>query len=172
MNPTESFAFLREVAEDSPAQVKNKLLELADELERLIEVGFAWESDSSLEKWLPFTAEELSRLREAIPTWIPCSERLPEEKGLVLTWDGKSVDVGTFGLGAWSAAGKSWWNREGYEADDITHWMPLRLPEPPPPTKRIQIRCTEGHCSFNYSPPNCLTCQGTGWQWVSVPATL
>jgi hypothetical protein len=91
--------------------------------------------------------------------WIPCSERLPEEKGLVLTWDGKSVDVGTFGLGAWSAAGKSWWNREGYEADDITHWMPLDLPEPPKelskenPAVTPKCTCPSVACHLHGLPP-------------------
>lgn len=31
---------------------------------------------------------------------------------------------------------------------------------------RGQIRCTEPYCSFNYSPPDCKTCRGTGWQYV------
>jgi hypothetical protein len=34
--------------------------------------------------------------------------------------------------------------------------------------KRIQHRCIEPHCSFNYSPPDCPTCHGSGCMFSCV----
>jgi len=37
---------------------------IAAELKRLAEIGKRWETDSSLEKWFPFTAKEMETLKE------------------------------------------------------------------------------------------------------------
>lgn len=61
-------------------------------------------------------------------TWIPCSERIPEDGQDVLIWD--NIDKTSFtGHYVWCDG----WTVDGYAVNrfhfDITHWMPL--PEPP-----------------------------------------
>lgn len=66
---------------------------------------------------------------ESEPRWVPCSERLPEEKEdvLVISWNGKSRYVGQV-----DAFGK-WHTEDGEVIDgyEPLAWMPLGwLPEP------------------------------------------
>lgn len=37
--------------------------QMAEDIERLARIGREWEHNNSLEKWFPFTAEELAKLR-------------------------------------------------------------------------------------------------------------
>ena len=59
---------------------------------------------------------------EAVPKWIPVTERLPEEDGCYLVAV-KNDHQRRYSKTAWFSHG-SWFARQ-----DVTHWMPL--PEPP-----------------------------------------
>lgn len=96
-----------------------------------------------LAKWL----EELKRRREA-ETWIPCSERLPEqsEEGqqpnvkcsdCVMVTDGRLIHMAYFVNDSWCFADCG----EVSELVEykVTHWMPL--PEPPE-KERYDAYCT------------------------------
>lgn len=71
----------------------------------------------------------------AVNSWIPCSERLPEDNTTVLyVWRSENRNVSVFhgwhssirGLGsAWHQSGVGMQRPD----DEVTHWMPL--PEPP-----------------------------------------
>jgi|DEB19_MinimDraft_3_1074340.scaffolds.fasta_scaffold176945_1 hypothetical protein len=68
---------------------------------------------------------EIEEIKERLPIWILCSERMPEEHQHVIGW--KSP---------WSRAGEVWRNDEFVwfsgdfeQVEAITHWMPM--PEPP-----------------------------------------
>lgn len=76
---------------------------------------------------------EIDRL-QSVSSWIPCSERMPDDDEEVLfaviyPWD-KKTRV-TLGRRRTKKNGESWWSN-GYchfSDYDVTHWMPL--PEPP-----------------------------------------
>ena len=57
------------------------------------------------------------------PKWIPVTERLPEDEGIIVVL-GNPCEVWTFN-------GDYWEDECGWLQDfkDVTHWMPL--PEPP-----------------------------------------
>lgn len=57
--------------------------------------------------------------------WIPCSERLPEDEELVLTYKNERFEVQEYekGRNGWISGGWFW------SLGTVTHWMPL--PEPP-----------------------------------------
>ncbi|WP_458339794.1 DUF551 domain-containing protein [Klebsiella quasipneumoniae] len=57
-------------------------------------------------------------------SWIPVSERMPENDGVYLCWDNRYVTTYAFIFGAWQA--------NQFIAKNITHWMPL----PNPPRRR------------------------------------
>lgn len=69
--------------------------------------------------------------------WISVDERLPEEKGVYLTFQGGIFWINNFDaqkckFGVWwhyTPDGRYEKNYRFIEADKITHWMPL--PEPP-----------------------------------------
>ena len=50
-------------------------------------------------------------------SWIPVSERVPENDGAYLCWDKRYVTTYAFIFGAWQA--------NQFIAKNITHWMPL-----------------------------------------------
>ena len=56
-----------------------------------------------------------------MPHWIPCSERLPEDKKYVLVTDYGETDIGR-------RFGGRWLDYYGDKLKDVTAWMPL--PEP------------------------------------------
>lgn len=64
--------------------------------------------------------EALERTR-----WIPCRERLPEDKELVLTYKNERFEVQEYEKrrNGWISSGWFW------SLSTVTHWMPL--PEPP-----------------------------------------
>ncbi len=57
-------------------------------------------------------------------SWIPVSERMPENDGVYLCWDNRYVTTYAFIFGRWQA--------NQFIAKNITHWMPL----PNPPRRR------------------------------------
>ncbi|HHL7518982.1 TPA: DUF551 domain-containing protein [Klebsiella pneumoniae] len=57
-------------------------------------------------------------------SWIPVSERMPENDGVYLCWDNRYVTTYAFIFGGWQA--------NQFIAKNITHWMPL----PNPPRRR------------------------------------
>lgn len=64
--------------------------------------------------------EALERTR-----WIPCSERLPEDEDLVLTYKNGHIEVQEYEKrrNGWISGGWFW------ALATVTHWMPI--PEPP-----------------------------------------
>jgi hypothetical protein len=62
--------------------------------------------------------------------WISVKDRLPEPETLVLSWDGKYIQIEYFGFFFGFEFGPATndpvFTNKGYK---ITHWMPL--PEPP-----------------------------------------
>ena len=71
---------------------------------------------------------------EAMPKWIPVTERLPENQGQFLTRYGygdASIETGQFFYGVlyyFYADAEPHWQHESAGVE-VTHWMPL--PEPP-----------------------------------------
>lgn len=62
--------------------------------------------------------EELAANPPVTPdTWIPVSERMPENDGAYLCWDNRYITTYAFIFGAWQA--------NKFVAKNITHWMPL-----------------------------------------------
>ena len=55
------------------------------------------------------------------PTWIPVTERLPEENTAVLAYRKSGFNV--------ESRGHKYWDNDGFSTWSVTHWMPL--PEPP-----------------------------------------
>lgn len=70
----------------------------------------------------------LTLLREQKqPGWVSVTERLPEEKGEYIAFDGETVfgayyEIGTSGT-RWTDATEGYWDYK------VTHWRPM--PEPP-----------------------------------------
>jgi hypothetical protein len=56
--------------------------------------------------------------------WIPVAERMPEDRTVVLAWNGKRVAFGYVSDGSWIDTLYGWCIPGG-----PSHWMPL--PEPP-----------------------------------------
>ncbi len=67
---------------------------------------------------------EIEDLEEQVPRWIPVSERLPDDRQIVLAWRGKVV-FGYCRDGQWIDTLYGWAIPDG-----PSHWMPL----PAPPT--------------------------------------
>ena len=73
--------------------------------------------------------EELTARDTNVPSWIPVTERLPEQgkRYLVARYDYVTetpfIDI------LWHDAHDLWWNRLYKGNCNVTHWMPL--PEPP-----------------------------------------
>lgn len=98
----------------------------ADAIEELRQIASHYEEESK-GGWLAACdcKEERERLREAMPRWIPVTERLPEKRKWVLCrCEANIVEV------------LRWENNEWYHdpmhvyyPSFVTHWMPL--PEPP-----------------------------------------
>jgi hypothetical protein len=72
--------------------------------------------------------DAIAAVGELLPSWIPVSERLPEEDVDVLVMTGYGMHVADLDeYGTWNAShGDSW------QFPEPTHWMPL--PEPPETT--------------------------------------
>lgn len=70
------------------------------------------------------TADVLTLITQLSVTghWIPCSERLPDNKGYVLVTDYGETNIGRRFCGKW------WLDYCGDKMKDVTAWMPL--PEP------------------------------------------
>lgn len=67
--------------------------------------------------------DALALLREPARGWVSVTERMPEEGGEYIAFDGETVfgayyEIGTSGTG-WTDA------TEGYDDFRVTHWMPL-----------------------------------------------
>ena len=75
---------------------------------------------------IPCDAEVVSA--EAVHGWIPCSERLPKEKEIVLTYDNIGhIDFGQYDRGQWyweAEACADYWMKN----DGVIAWMPLPKP--------------------------------------------
>ena len=56
--------------------------------------------------------------------WIPCSERLPNEKEIVLITN----DKGNVRCGKFRGTYKKWWNWKGNTLETVLAWMPLPKP--------------------------------------------
>ena len=56
--------------------------------------------------------------------WIPCSERLPNEKEIVLITN----DKGNVRCGQFRGTYKKWWNWKGNTLETVLAWMPLPKP--------------------------------------------
>jgi hypothetical protein len=54
--------------------------------------------------------------------WIPCGERLPEERRPVIVTDGRNVGYAYMIANAWHIS------RERDNVSGVTHWHPLPLP--------------------------------------------
>ena len=79
-----------------------------------------------LSKTLDEEVEINTALECNMPVWIPVIERLPEESGSYLAFDGKVLELfydKDWGDAAWTDP------VENYMTYQPTHWMPL--PEPP-----------------------------------------
>ena len=71
--------------------------------------------------------EEIKRLKDQQPKWIPVEERLPEDHENVLIFDKKwGILIGWHMT--WTNS-DGWGTTEPKRTTEITHWMPL--PEPP-----------------------------------------
>jgi hypothetical protein len=73
---------------------------------------------------LSFLLGEPSEETEGDMEWISVSDRLPEDRTVVLAWQGKRVVFGYARDGQWIDTLYGW-----VIPDGTTHWMPL--PEPP-----------------------------------------
>lgn len=87
---------------------------------------------SAAADWLRFQAERIAELEAKIreSQWVAVSERLPEQEGRYLTFDGETVESATF-FPANEYDEAMWSNALHYfDGDDVTHWMPTPpLPE-------------------------------------------
>ena len=54
-----------------------------------------------------------------VSDWVKCSERLPKHGGMVLVFNGNSIEIDALAIGEF--AFECW-------CDSITHWMPLPAP--------------------------------------------
>ena len=84
------------------------------------------ESLSSIYPMQKFEEDAIETVLDALPRWIPCSERLPKEEGFYLVTlgykHGAETNIRYFKI----ENGKRYWSLWGHE--NITAWMPK--PEP------------------------------------------
>lgn len=96
--------------------------EAADAIEELQQIASHYEEESK-GWWLAACdfKEERERLLEAMPRWIPVTERLPCLTTLVLITDGIVIDI------AWMYGVPPRWitSFTAIDEDKLTHWMPL-----------------------------------------------
>lgn len=78
-------------------------------------------SDGKFQHWV-----EIQPTIEPFPQWIPCSERMPEEKKEVLVSAGGELYIAEYEI----CQGKEYWSEviEYRNITDVDAWMPM--PEP------------------------------------------
>lgn len=99
---------------------------LKKENERLLHCDFPHLSETTLEELI----DEAPTI-DAEPQWIPCSERLPKMKEIVLITNDKGhVRCGQYrGVGFFSKNdGRPHWNWKGNTLETVVAWMPLPKP--------------------------------------------
>ena len=106
------------ICENENMQEYKLAVKAADAIEELVK------ENESLAADLADSNERRKKNRK--PQWIPVTERLPEENGSYLAFDGKVLEL--FYDKDWDDA--AWTDPvENYMTYQPTHWMPL--PEPP-----------------------------------------
>ena len=99
---------------------------LKKENERLLHCDFPYLSEITLEELI-----DDAPTIDAEPQWIPCSERLPKMKEIVLITNDKGhVRCGQYrGVGFFSKNdGRPHWNWKGNTLETVVAWMPLPKP--------------------------------------------
>ncbi|MGH4318066.1 DUF551 domain-containing protein [Klebsiella pneumoniae] len=116
----------------NPAQGGNYLV-IPDEMtaEQAYEIGYYygdpvdvfarganWMRQHTIDSTLAAAPQSPGGDHATVPgTWIPVSERMPENDGVYLCWDNRYVTTYAFIFDAWQA--------NQFIAKNITHWMPL-----------------------------------------------
>ena len=104
----------------------NKLYKLAD---HLVDNGVTFVADNNVGDKLTPTADKVSPVAyKSSATWIPVTERLPEEDGRYLCNTRSFAFPGSFYQTIMKYEKGGFIEGHIY-TDDVTHWMPL--PEPP-----------------------------------------
>lgn len=80
--------------------------------------GANWMRQHTIDSTLAAAPQSPGGDHATVPgTWIPVSERMPENDGVYLCWDNRYVTTYAFIFDAWQA--------NQFIAKNITHWMPL-----------------------------------------------
>lgn len=104
---------------DIPSPTVPEYVEHHEQIKNMMEI---------VDGWIKRIKEEPAV--DAVPRWIPCSERLPKYgKTVLITNDKGNVSYGRFrGVEFWREDGDSYWTWKKNTIEHVLAWMPL--PEP------------------------------------------